>query len=585
MKYKKKQNQKPIKKLFQPNASPLISVEKFSNPLFIDSLWKEKAYEELERILKSQKQDISGSLVENLSKLAFFQHDKKFTGSTPVFVSHILTGGACLIARNPIYHHDIANEIQLLANEIKLLFTQSILKNKKKSAWDQSLIETFIDFEANILTQVLQLAINRHMPNLDFIPTPSYLLIYHAANKPAGQHFLNWLALENKALFKLYDTQTYHAVFWALSGENLSDIKPILKAANQNIFHPYLSLALMLRSSNIEKCLLKEIVQITDIANLPENDPLFKNIAIQTAKNIIEEGSKKKISTDFWQILIDFSAVMNNPELKNELVKRTLIMLHRKQKVSQYLELDILKDIAHRINSAELIEQVDALSARQQPCSQFLSDLEQAKYSKKSITSIKDEQALVSHLTLIADACYLAYPKISLDFFQHIESLITNRRINKILPLKNVFDYAFRCKCNGCQHSFYKHQIPAIIKKLNLPVIRLPEPHFYASPQAVTEKQAPRLSVLSQTNPFEILEVSLTDSKPVIMQKVLKLIQQSPEKMALFRQAQSELFNPEQKFLHHYFRYFAHENNPANLATHAPVALLKDGLVKDLAPA
>lgn len=45
------------------------------------------------------------------------------------------------------------------------------------------------------------------------------------------------------------------------------------------------------------------------------------------------------------------------------------------------------------------------------------------------------------------------------------------------------------------------------------------------------------------------------------MQKMMNLMQQSPAQMAVFRQAQNELFNLAQRFLHHYFRYLADENN------------------------
>ena len=66
--------------------------------------------------------------------------------------------------------------------------------------------------------------------------------------------------------------------------------------------------------------------------------------------------------------------------------------------------------------------------------------------------------------------------------------------------------------------------------------------------------------MLSQADPFKILTVSCDVTKAGIMQTVLQLIKQSPNQMAVIRQAQSALFNPAQRFLHHYLRYFGNEN-------------------------
>lgn len=41
----------------------------------------------------------------------------------------------------------------------------------------------------------------------------------------------------------------------------------------------------------------------------------------------------------------------------------------------------------------------------------------------------------------------------------------------------------------------------------------------------------------------------------------MQLIQHSPERMAEFRNAQSALFNPAQRFVHRYLRYLEHEEN------------------------
>ena len=94
-------------------------------------------------------------------------------------------------------------------------------------------------------------------------------------------------------------------------------------------------------------------------------------------------------------------------------------------------------------------------------------------------------------------------------------------------------------------------------EKLRLPITLLPSiPAYSVSPK----NQLPKVSILSQADPFKVLGVTYNDSKQIIMQKLMKLMQQSPTQMATFRQAQNEIFNPSLRFGHHYFRYLAYED-------------------------
>lgn len=43
------------------------------------------------------------------------------------------------------------------------------------------------------------------------------------------------------------------------------------------------------------------------------------------------------------------------------------------------------------------------------------------------------------------------------------------------------------------------------------------------------------------------------------MPQVMQLMVQAPDQTAIFRQAQSELFTPANRFIHHYLRYLSYE--------------------------
>lgn len=533
-----------------------------------DSLWFKKDYEKLERTLKANKNEFSGIYVENLSKLAFFNPENKLISNTPAFISLILSGGACLISRNPIYHNDIADEIRLLANEIKLLYSQ--LNTKHKFFWDKSLFENFVDYEASVLSQVLQLAIKINPSNLDIIPSPSYIMTYDSTTGRVSQDFLPWLASANEDLFEMYNPNTHQAVLWALGEEKSPAINEILKSGHQNKLHPYLRLALMLRSTSNPKTYLsiKKIVKIKDFKNTSSTS-LFKNVAIQTVRSMLKAESKIDLSPEFWIKLLEFYPVLQEPEFKNILITKSIYKLHEEYENQTNLSLSTAKSIACQLKDKDFEKLIDDLYTRQQECSQFLLNLKDKKNAAKNIRNIKDEPTLRTYVTLIADTFCVAYTKLSKAFFQHIKSLIKNKRINKLIPLKDFFDYDLGCNCLRCERDFYSYKILHIIEALNLPAARLPDAHYKSNSQPM-ETQAPKISILSQTDPFKILDISYTDSKQNIMQKVMKLIQQSPGQMAVFRQAQNELFNPGQRFLHQYFRFLAYKNAEAEVRPFSP---------------
>ena len=130
----------------------------------------------------------------------------------------------------------------------------------------------------------------------------------------------------------------------------------------------------------------------------------------------------------------------------------------------------------------------------------------------------------------------------------------------------NVYHiHNFECDCPDCQRVLYRNIIPRMVEKFNLPVISLPKVESYIYSQCVAKAPIAKSSVLSGSNPFKLLDVNLTDSKKTIMEKVMRLIAESPMQMSTFRKSQSELFNPEKRFLHHYFHFLAGQDNQLDI--------------------
>jgi len=368
------------------NTMPQSSICTVLKRRLFDLLWQTRDYKQLECVLKAVQIEQVGIATENLSKLVFFQLENKLTGNIAALVGQILTGGACLILRNAIYHNDIANAISFLANEIKLLFATFDNKNRAKLAWNSGSLENFIDHEASVLSQVLQLAVHSKDLSLDIIPTPSYLLVYDVGSKRVDKQFLPWLAAVDQELVKLYKLDTYNAVLLTVSSGSLSTSKSILKLPNKDRLHPYLRLALMLRAASVKNFTCPELVAVGEIASQDPQDvttKLFKQIAIQTMNSVLNTTSEINLT-------------------------------------------------------AELLQQL-----------------------RKTMDNLNLDQVSIA-----------------------------------------------------------------------------------------------KTSALSLDNPFNILNVPLNATKPVIMQQVMQLIRQMPDRMSIFRQAQNELFNSARRFLHHYLRYF-----------------------------
>ena len=404
---------------------PLNPLVKSLEKQLFELLWLKNDYASLWRLFKNFKTNSFGILAENLSKLDFFQPEKKLSTNIPAFIGHVLTGGACLILRDIRYHHDIKEAVHALCKELKLLFSQLQVKRHLHFTWSKSLFDNYIDYEAHILIEVLQLAV-QFGTQLDLIPSPSYLVHYDTPAKKISEVFLNWLASVNKELVSLYHRDTYQAIILAFSAKKQSDINSMLKLVRQNKFHPYLRLALMLKAENIKRASsLSGLVHPDDFEDLDCHMGLYKNIVIQTLRSMADESSEIELTAHFWNLLIMFYPVLQIPELHFILTKHSVI---------------------------------------------DLADLPVYAYDNQD-------------------------------------------------PLK--------------------------------------------------------ISILSHPDPFKALDVKLSDSKALIMQKVMSMSQQSPADMGTFRQAQNELFQPTRRFLHQYLRYLAYESQPLLEKNHAPLTSIK----------
>lgn len=443
----------------------------------------------------------------------------------------------------------------MLGNEIKLLFANLAAKNRS-IPWEQTLFNNFVDYEASILIHILRIAVQAKPLNLDIIPTPSYLINYDATGQRLSQIFLPWLGSHDKDLLAAYDKDGYHAAIWALSGERSSSSSDLLKSSRKHTLHPYLRLAMMLRDAT-QKLMLENIVQVKDFQDLDHQTPL-KNIVIHTIKQIIAQQPNFESSPKVWGILDKFYLVLKDPYCIEILIKKSLDALNHQYEHQLDLKLSEVHKLARKLNVHALEKQVGILYDRQQICAEFLETLSE-KTSKKIIKNIQNELALREHLTLIVDAGLLLYNELSQGLFQHIKSLVSSKKINQWIPLINNISCSFDCYCSGCKYALFRHELLNIARVFNLSIVKIPSVGDCTELKTLSYASKSNVSVLSHENPFAMLGVSYADSKQVIMQKVIQLIQMAPQKMAIYRQAQNLLFHPAQRFAQHYLRSIVYQ--------------------------
>ncbi len=172
-------------------------------------LWKRKEYAKLENILKSYKKEKDGILLENLSKVNFIQYEHKLLSNILGFIGYTLTGAGCLILRDKLYQNNLDKQINSVVEELKKLFLGISAKFKPKFL-DLKLLNAFLEYEAQILIEVLKIAINCGV-DLDFVATPSYFIIYDPSNLLLAK-FKFWLQKYDLNLDRIYDRINYDAI-------------------------------------------------------------------------------------------------------------------------------------------------------------------------------------------------------------------------------------------------------------------------------------------------------------------------------------------------------------------------------------
>jgi len=549
-----------------PNTNPYYLLKK----RLFSLLWSSRHYDKLERMIKSSKNKYSSSLVENLGKLQYFQAEKKLIENPRGFVSYILTGGACLILRNPLYRECMEHAIRLLALMIKSTYTS--LNDRKKSSclFDAVMFESFVDYESEILIHALEVAIKHNLDKIEVVPTPSYLMIYDPSGTKVGTSFLSWLVSKDKSLAEIYEPVTYRTAFWAMTGKELlsgnGDVLSLCRSHFKN--KPHLKLAIMLRAMDCLSAPFKDIVKPNEFKKSKSRNALYKNIAIKTAQTLAATQGNHESKKELYHLLLSFYDYIGNDNLANLLVSALVRDLQRARHENRSLDISMLKSLSYKIGNLDLKKMVDTIHGRQERCKKLIKSLENKNALKKTIKSINTRAELQRHITLIADACCLTYGDLSATMYHHVKDLVNNNKINKIIPLQESIKVKLSCDCRDCRKRLYRSIIPMMCTKMKLATVVIPTPGENILKNSTENECNNILKMYSVINtkvdPFKTLGVSITASKKAVMQKVMALIGDRPDEMALLRNAQQVLFNPITRFISHYLHGLINEESIDN---------------------
>ena len=503
-------------------------------------LWERSEYAKLENILKSYKKQKDGILLENLSKVNFRQYENKFSGNILGFIGFTLTGAGCLILRDKLYQNNLDKQINSVIDELKKLFL-SVSTQFKHKFLDLKLLNACLEYEAQVLIEVLKIAINCGT-ELDFVATPSYFIHYDPANLLLAK-FKLWLQKYDLNLDRIYDRITYDAIIGVLTGD-----QKLLKLVSKHKLDPAILLAIKLRNTSLKK----SVVVSNDLSNLNNSSDLMKSVVFNTIKIMLDN----KVNPQFWEIIMGSDLIVEDLEIIYILRNKLIQDLKAASVLKENLNLKPAQNFAHKLNNATFMQEIDLLSKRQTASLEFLLAIRDLKKSNELINQIKNKEELIQHFRLIVDLKILVFKDLSKSLsecFRHVKRLVENKKINKIENLNE--DLNLDCDCDECLKHFLYIGLPYIVNLLNLEVTTIPNEITYIKPY---EKETfSKKSILTLDDPFVTLGVNLSDPKLVIMQKMLELIKQFPERVISLRSAQNELFDPEKRFLHHYFRYLS----------------------------
>lgn len=532
-----------------------------------DRLWSNHDYEKLEKVIKSSKDPFSSPTVENLSKLTYFQMQKKLPNNPLGFASYILTGGSCLLLRNPFYKDDKAQCSQLLSNHIKQHYANYKNTYNMKATCEPELFNAFVDYESDILVEVLQLINKSQTPTAMIVPTPHYLTIYDPDNQKVGTAFLTWLIDQDKALSTIYDPSVYHLTFWAVTGKRLlsaNDDAYWLDSHHAQQYNPYLKLALTLRSISEGQLTSPKSTSILpdEFTASNSSSAFYRKMAIKTIENVLTSKVSSQYFTHIYDYILSIYPFFNDERIADLLIYTQLQKLYRDYESQLTLNFEPLATLATKINHTELQTTIECILQRSKQCDAFLRKLEKRNGSKTLLNQIQSLNELKTHMSLIVDCCYLYYGRLDETLFFHIEKITKNKKLNTLFPLSDTILCDFHCACTNCQHAVYRNEIPDLANKMNISTVRLPEKEHYKKQSDNQEKQQQKLSTLvdQMDNPFEVLDVSIHDDKKTIMKKVMHLMADAPQKMATLRNAQTLIFNPATRFVIEYFHFLAHDD-------------------------
>lgn len=282
--------------------------------------------------------------------------------------------------------------------------------------------------------------------------------------------------------------------------------------------------------------------------------PAFKLIFEHAVKWMIQQDKDASLSSPFWTCLLHtFWPVLEVPTLSEVLVRHLHNLLYRLHKEKALTEntLNQLKKSAQSLGDEALVIWIGQCLQRSVECAKFLVEVCEAKKSKKAIAKIKTELDLAMHIALIADGVQLGVNYGEFALVEHLHRLLQAEICRQLLFLGSLVDReCFACLCHRCRDEVLHKLLPMMLGKLAVSVISVPV-------KSVSSTVHQTDTVRTQDNPFDILSVSPSDDKSTVLQQVMLLSRQAPEKMPVFRHAQSELFDMTKHFLHRYFRYLS----------------------------
>ena len=346
--------------------------------------------------------------------------------------------------------------------------------------------------------------------------------------------------------------------YWALVGENVDEVLAMLAAIDKRELHPYLRLAVLLRAEAISPGRVKGLLRINELNSFANTENIWQQILVAAVRSVITDNDFIELCL-FYNKLFKYQPKLQAVEFKQILVKQAITELRASTNYFFDEKLEKLTQVAEAFDMSQLQQRVIAISERKKQCLKLLASIAKKSSSSKIIASINSKAEYRTHLLLIADICVL-FDVINMPaLYRHIKLLCENKKLTDFIDVAEVLQEDFDCECYSCKYALYESKIPMLSVVLELPSIKLPEVKEFCGLKQHDYTAISRKPVLSRSNPFELLGVDIQATKKDILQKVMQLSKQYPANMATYREAQSEIFDPAKRFLHHYLLYLSED--------------------------